>query len=177
MWLLALVAQQMTQLQADKQLPQSQVYVVNGRKIADQATKVSIQIRQTPPKALPRIREMSVMGSLPSTQAAPIYRLFPAAHQQKASALLAVPTLRWELADNEEWRQDPARPAVNIGTMAKPLELLPSAFWPILRTIPVRLTSWLSSGKGRLMPRKGSTFTGRPTPPRFVPGVVKDGPI
>jgi CRISPR-associated endonuclease/helicase Cas3 len=83
------------------------IYVVNRRTV-DQATTVLAQIRQRllDPDGLPDHKEIlralaKTLKGLASTD----------------DLLLAVSTLRGELADNEEWKADPARPAIIIGTI------------------------------------------------------------
>jgi len=91
-------------------LPRRLLYVVNRRTVVDQATAVVEQIRQRllAPND-PRwanyeqaLRALArALGTLASTE----------------ELVLAVSTLRGELADNEEWKADPARPAIIIGTV------------------------------------------------------------
>jgi CRISPR-associated endonuclease/helicase Cas3 len=106
-WLLALVRQA-----EDGRicLPRRLVYIVNRRTVVDQATDVVEQIRRrlvdpgnhewkahadTLEAIARKLRGLCVDGGVP----------------------MAVSTLRGELADNEEWKVDPARPAIIIGTI------------------------------------------------------------
>jgi CRISPR-associated endonuclease/helicase Cas3 len=91
-------------------LPRRLVYVVNRRTVVDQATSVVEQICErllSPddprwPAHKEALRSLAgTLRSLASTK----------------ELLLAVSTLRGELADNEEWKADPARPAIIIGTI------------------------------------------------------------
>ncbi|MFN3974976.1 MAG: type I-U CRISPR-associated helicase/endonuclease Cas3 [Dehalococcoidia bacterium] len=106
-WLIALA------LQAKKgatALPRRIIYIVNRRTVVDQATSVVQEMRR-------RLNEpehpcwsdykdvLTMLGqalrSLASTQ----------------DPVLAISTLRGELADNEEWKADPSKPAIIIGTI------------------------------------------------------------
>ncbi|HRQ74540.1 MAG TPA: type I-U CRISPR-associated helicase/endonuclease Cas3 [Phycisphaerales bacterium] len=108
-WLIALTMQ----CGADEhnRLPRRLVYVVNRRTVVDQATDVVAQMRQ-------RLQQ-------PGDARWKTYRdaLIDLAKRLRAMAAFAndepfgVSTLRGELADNEEWKTDPARPAIIIGTI------------------------------------------------------------
>ena len=105
-WLIALSQQ------ADEgniTLPRRLAYIINRRTVVDQATTVVEQIRErllcpdgcdwTPHETALR----SIASSLLTLASAP--------------PLLGVSTLRGKLADNEEWKQDPARAAIIVGTI------------------------------------------------------------
>lgn len=106
-WLLALVRQAGSER---VRLPRRLVYIVNRRTVVDQATRT-----------VERMRHRLLEPDKPDWQ--------EHAHTLKgiASALrrlcasegspLGVSTLRGELADNEEWKADPARPAIVVGTI------------------------------------------------------------
>ncbi|RJO66010.1 MAG: type I-U CRISPR-associated helicase/endonuclease Cas3 [Myxococcales bacterium] len=99
-WLLALASHASTGIVGD--FPRRLVYVVNRRTVVDQATREAEQMR----KALddkPDLHE--VAESLRSLGA------------WSSDAPLAISTLRGQFADNAEWRVDPARPAVIVGTV------------------------------------------------------------
>ncbi len=91
-------------------LPRRLIYVVNRRTVVDQATAIVLGMRR-------RLLEPD-HGD---------WRAYAAALRETATALqslcasegdpLAVSTLRGELADNEEWKSDPSRPAIIIGTI------------------------------------------------------------
>ena len=91
-------------------LPRRLVYVVNRRTVVDQATKIVLDMRCR--LLEPELRDWhgnardlreiaTALRSLCTTEGDP----------------LAVSTLRGELADNEEWKSDPSRPAIIIGTI------------------------------------------------------------
>ncbi|MCZ6672563.1 MAG: type I-U CRISPR-associated helicase/endonuclease Cas3, partial [Verrucomicrobia bacterium] len=101
-WLLALA-------NPERKQPRRLVYVVNRRTIVDQATDLISSIREKLGNALGdstsalyatacKLRQMDCFGD-------------------EAGNPLAVSTLRGELADNEEWKSNPTKPAVIIGTV------------------------------------------------------------
>jgi CRISPR-associated endonuclease/helicase Cas3 len=107
-WLIALAKQ--SGEGGDKPLPRRLIYIVNRRTVVDQATSVVEQIRQ-------RLLDPDGHGLSAHKEA---LRTLAEALKGLAStvdALLAVSTLRGELADNEEWKGDPARAAIIIGTI------------------------------------------------------------
>lgn len=81
--------------------PRRLVYVVNRRTVVDQATREAEHVRS----ALAKAPLAGVADGLASLGARP------------ADAPLAISTLRGQFADNAEWRSDPARPAVIVGTV------------------------------------------------------------
>lgn len=107
-WLIALANQ--SGGASDKRLPRRLIYIVNRRTVVDQATSVVEQIRQ---RLLdPDSQRLSGHRETLRALAEPLKKL-----ASTEDLLLAVSTLRGELADNEEWKADPARPAVIIGTI------------------------------------------------------------
>ena len=98
-WLIAL-AFSSQEGRADR-LPRRLVYIVNRRTVVDQATDLVEQMnyRLKSKEELGVLRE--ALQGLAASDGSP----------------LAVSTLRGELADNQEWKADPARPAVIIGTI------------------------------------------------------------
>ena len=105
-WLIALSQQ------ADKAkitLPRRLAYIINRRTVVDQATNVVKQIRA---------RLLCPAGRDWVAHEAAL-RTINCSLQILASGPppLAVSTLRGELADNEEWKQDPARAAIIVGTI------------------------------------------------------------
>jgi CRISPR-associated endonuclease/helicase Cas3 len=107
LWLLALVQQAEA---GGIHLPRRLVYIVNRRTVVDQATETVEQMRrrllqpehtdwQEQATVLQRIA--GTLRGLCTTDSVP----------------LAVSTLRGEFADNEEWKADPARPAIVVGTI------------------------------------------------------------
>jgi len=103
-WLLALASEAESNSSAVS-LPRRLIYIVNRRTIVDQATDVAQVLR-------------AKLNSLSSDPA--VSRLREAIKRLSSDSAidpLAVSTLRGELADNGEWKVDPARPAVIIGTV------------------------------------------------------------
>lgn len=99
-WLLALA--QHARAGTVRDFPRRLVYVVNRRTVVDQATREAEQMR-------------SALVSAPSlSDAADALRAL-AAHSTEIP--LAISTLRGQFADNTEWRDDPARAAVIVGTV------------------------------------------------------------
>lgn len=93
LWVLALAE--------NPKLPRRLVYVVNRRTVVDQATAEAEKIRAafSEDRAAHLKSAFEELGALP--------RGHP----------LAISTLRGEFADNGEWRHDPARPAIIVGTV------------------------------------------------------------
>lgn len=107
-WLIALASQAGNHLVT---LPRRLVYIVNRRTVVDQATRVVEAIRR---RLLDPTNPSWQMHAKALTQ-------LTAALQKLSARLddlpLAISTLRGELADNEEWKADPARPAIIVGTI------------------------------------------------------------
>lgn len=104
-WLLALAHRLEAGVLAG--FPRRLIYVVNRRTVVDQATREAEKLRQALEQpALNRVRK--ALLSLVARQT-----------DWDGSELppLAISTLRGGYADNAEWRDDPARPAVIIGTV------------------------------------------------------------
>jgi CRISPR-associated endonuclease/helicase Cas3 len=106
-WLLALARQAQD---ASIHLPRRLAYIVNRRTVVDQATDVVEQIRErintpTDVRWLHHGTELQGLAVL-------LRSLAPG-----NGPVLAVSTLRGELADNKEWTADPARPAIIAGTI------------------------------------------------------------
>ncbi len=99
-WLLALAHHARGGTMRD--FPRRLVYVVNRRTVVDQATHEAEQIR----KALVSTPELSVAADALGSLSA-----------QPSEVPLAISTLRGEFADNAQWRDDPSRPAVIVGTV------------------------------------------------------------
>ncbi len=82
--------------------PRRLVYVVNRRTVVDQATREAEQLR----------------GKLAANDTLrPVTEALQSLVVQASDAPLAISTLRGQFADNAEWRNDPARPAVIVGTV------------------------------------------------------------
>jgi CRISPR-associated endonuclease/helicase Cas3 len=94
LWLLALAGN-------PDDVPRRLVYVVNRRTVVDQATD-----------EVKRIRDRLVSGIVPDVCSA-----LRAICAIPTTEPLAISTLRGQFADNAEWRLDPSRPAVIIGTV------------------------------------------------------------
>ena len=97
-WLLALAA--------GAPVPRRLVYVVNRRTIVDQVTAVAERLHRRLREADDPIlkdlrRQLCALSDRPETD---------------ADGALAISTLRGEFADNGEWRSDPARPSIIVGT-------------------------------------------------------------
>jgi len=91
-WLIALAA-------APAKVPRRLVYVVNRRTVVDQATREAEKLRAN-------------LGKIPALGARLAGRC-----EMKADSPLAISTLRGQFADNAEWRNDPSRPAIIVGTV------------------------------------------------------------
>lgn len=92
-------------------LPRRLIYIVNRRTVVDQATDLveKMRSRLLDPSKPSWSRHIQILGRL-----AKVLRSLSAGMDDLP---LAVSTLRGELADNEEWKTDPARPAIIIGTI------------------------------------------------------------
>ena len=90
-------------------LPRRLVYIVNRRTVVDQATSVVERIRGRLLK--PCKSDWAAHEDVLCSLASSLRNLSP------EPPLLAVSTLRGELADNEEWKDDPARAAIIVGTI------------------------------------------------------------
>lgn len=93
LWLLALAK--------NRAVPRRLVYVVNRRTVVDQSTAEAERLRQrlVEPDARHLREALDVLAAVP------------------AKDPLAISTLRGEFADNAEWRRDPSRPAIIVGTV------------------------------------------------------------
>lgn len=94
-WFLAMLQERM-QESVVPSIPRRLIWVVNRRVVVDQASddasKIAERVAEIPELSAP-LNGMSVLGGL------------------------AVGTLRGELADTGDWRRDPSRPAVVVGTV------------------------------------------------------------
>lgn len=90
-------------------LPRRLAYIINRRTVVDQATTVVEQVRER--LMCPEGRDWSIHETSLQSIASSLRDL------TSEPPLLAVSTLRGELADNEEWKQDPARAAIIVGTI------------------------------------------------------------
>ncbi|MBI2265386.1 MAG: type I-U CRISPR-associated helicase/endonuclease Cas3 [Armatimonadetes bacterium] len=110
-WLIALVSQYRG-CGTTRPLPRRLVYVVNRRTVVDQATEVIEQMRE-------RLRNPGDdrWAEHKETLSALRRGLQEISATGDEDHLVGVSTLRGELADNEEWKVDPTRPAIIIGTI------------------------------------------------------------
>lgn len=90
-------------------LPRRLVYIINRRTVVDQATSVVERIRER--LLCPAGRDWAEHESVLRSIASSLQILTP------EPPLLAVSSLRGELADNAEWKLDPARAAIIVGTI------------------------------------------------------------
>lgn len=106
-WLLALACDAArTNAPQSISIPRRLIWVVNRRVVVDQATREAEQLssRLAEKAEFPLLAD--VRESLASLAAA-----------GSSDRLLAISTLRGQFADNAEWRNDPARPAIVVGTV------------------------------------------------------------
>lgn len=101
MWLLALT-HHVRNGSLDR-FPRRLVYVVNRRTVVDQATREAEHLRIT-------LRTKNELRTIADT-------LRGLSVDPNEKTPLAISTLRGQFADNAEWRNDPARPAVIVGTV------------------------------------------------------------
>lgn len=102
-WLIALAAQAQRK---ELTLPRRLAYIVNRRTVVDQATDLVIGIRDR--LLAPKAEHQAVLEAM---------RHALLSMTASENGPLAVSTLRGGLADNEEWKEDPTRPAIIIGTI------------------------------------------------------------
>jgi len=103
-WLLSLAGKD-----ACVQIPRRLVYVVNRRTIVDQSTDVLIELHK-------KLKEAEQDISSPLNAVVKTLKDMCAVGNSDGD-LLAISTLRGELADNLQWRFDPMKPTVIIGTV------------------------------------------------------------
>jgi CRISPR-associated endonuclease/helicase Cas3 len=85
-------------------LPRRLVWIVNRRTVVDQATEAAEEIKKK-------------LESLKETRKEIYEALKNLSLTGESRGLIAVSTLRGELADNEEWKKDPTRPSIIVGTV------------------------------------------------------------
>lgn len=109
-WLIALLSQDRSS--GGQPLPRRLVYIVNRRTVVDQATNIveGIRERLINPSDNRWIKHKETLCDLSRR-----LRAFSAISGNGNP--IGISTLRGELADNEEWKVDPARPAIVIGTI------------------------------------------------------------
>lgn len=101
LWLLALA--ESVRAGQSTRLPRRLAYVVNRRTVVDQATREAELLREN----------LAGKSELRAVKAALLSLCADAGEELP----LAVSTLRGAFADNAEWRRDPARPAIVVGTV------------------------------------------------------------
>ncbi|MBX5446395.1 type I-U CRISPR-associated helicase/endonuclease Cas3 [Sphaerobacter sp.] len=106
-WLLALVQQAEN---GEVHLPRRLFYIVNRRTVVDQATNTVERLRRR--LVDPANYEWRDHAEILSAIARTLRGL-----SATEGPPIALSTLRGELADNEEWKADPARPAIVVGTI------------------------------------------------------------
>lgn len=99
-WLLALVSH--LRRGTDIGFPRRLIYVVNRRTVVDQATREAERMRS---------------ALVSSSQLVDIAAELRSACLQRDDVPFGISTLRGQFADNAEWRNDPTRPAVVVGTV------------------------------------------------------------
>jgi CRISPR-associated endonuclease/helicase Cas3 len=99
-WLLALARR--AQVGAVSGFPRRLVYIVNRRTVVDQATREAEKLRRALDEQFMLRAARAALSSL---------------CVRADSAPLVISTLRGEFADNAEWRDDPARAAIIVGTV------------------------------------------------------------
>jgi CRISPR-associated endonuclease/helicase Cas3 len=107
-WLIALASQARSE---SVNLPRRLIYIVNRRTVVDQATDLIEKMRR---------RLLDPNNPSWSEHAQALGQVANALRSLSAGLddlPLAISTLRGELADNEEWKTDPARAAIIIGTI------------------------------------------------------------
>jgi CRISPR-associated endonuclease/helicase Cas3 len=103
LWLLACYAA----LRDDRRdFPRRLYFVINRRTVVDEATSFATQV-------LTKIQAAS------TPELAAIKNIFRGAAAFNEENCIGLSSLRGEFADNEEWRVDPSRPAITIGTIDK----------------------------------------------------------
>jgi CRISPR-associated endonuclease/helicase Cas3 len=103
LWLLAL-AEKLSVDTWQAAIPRRLIWVVNRRVVVDQATSEAEQLRQ-------RLGDTSIV------ELEPIRRALRRLSADNSDEILGISTLRGQFEDNAEWRGDPSRPAVIVGTV------------------------------------------------------------
>ncbi|MEM2869154.1 MAG: type I-U CRISPR-associated helicase/endonuclease Cas3 [Thermoplasmata archaeon] len=92
-------------------IPRKLIYIVNRRTVVDQATEIALKLRER--LLNPDIVQDEEHKKILTEISGRLYNLSSGIDKNP----LAISTLRGEVADNEEWKMDPARPAIIIGTI------------------------------------------------------------
>ena len=102
-WLLAL-AEKLAEDSRQNPIPRRLTWVVNRRVVVDQATNEAEQIRR-------RVNDPAIV------ELEPIRSALRKLSGETSGEILGISTLRGQFEDNAEWRGDPSRPAVIVGTV------------------------------------------------------------
>lgn len=102
-WLLAL-AEKSSVNSRQNSIPRRLIWVVNRRVVVDQATNEAEDIRR-------RINDQAIV------ELEPIRSALKKLSGETSGEILGISTLRGQFEDNAEWRGDPSRPAVIVGTV------------------------------------------------------------
>src|SRR5665213_2072337 len=102
-WLLAL-AEKSSVDPRQNSIPRRLTWVVNRRVVVDQATNEAEQIRR-------RVNDPGIV------ELEPIRSALRKLSGETSGEILGISTLRGQFEDNAEWRGDPSRPAVIVGTV------------------------------------------------------------
>jgi CRISPR-associated endonuclease/helicase Cas3 len=102
-WLLAL-AEKSAADSRQNSIPRRLVWVVNRRVVVDQATNEVEQIRR-------RVNDPAIV------ELEPIRSALRKLSVETSGEIIGISTLRGQFEDNAEWRGDPSRPAVIVGTV------------------------------------------------------------
>jgi len=103
LWLLACYAA----LRDDRRdFPRRLYFVINRRTVVDEATSFATQV-------------LAKIQAADTPELADMKNTFLGAASFSENNCIGLSTLRGEFADNEEWRVDPSRPAITIGTIDK----------------------------------------------------------
>ena len=102
-WLLAL-AEKLSVDTWQTAIPRRLIWVVNRRVVVDQATSEAEQLRR-------RLNDPAIV------ELEPIRRALRRLSANNSDGTLGISTLRGQFEDNAEWRGDPSRPAVIVGTV------------------------------------------------------------
>lgn len=100
-WVLALA---WLSSESSHRLPRRLVYVVNRRTVVDQSTNVALEI----------VEKLSAPESQILSKISKALKKINIDNDQPP---LVVSTLRGQMADNEEWKRNPAQPAIIVGTV------------------------------------------------------------
>jgi CRISPR-associated endonuclease/helicase Cas3 len=103
LWLLALAERSITD-KMQSTMPRRLIWVVNRRVVVDQATSEAEQLRQ-------RLDDNSIL------ELEPVRCALRKLSADNSNEILGISTLRGQFEDNAEWRGDPSRPAVVVGTV------------------------------------------------------------